>query len=145
MARREYNGFSAAHRTKAGAWFTAQGKPKPTTCKVCLQTKGWRGWHSEDYSEPFGPHIGEHGLCFVCHMMLHCRFRNPEAFEVYRTLIRAGARFAPIFGFPQLAADLLNRDPALWDDSFAVVNEPRDTTWLDTLSLTPIVHPKAPA
>src|ERR1700737_880157 len=39
--------------------------------------------HSENYSEPFGDHIGEHGLCYRCHQMIHNRFRHAETWAIY--------------------------------------------------------------
>ena len=73
-----YNGYSGAQRLKALAWIKkewANGtRPaKPCSCDVCGQTEGLLMWHSEDYSAPFGDNIGRFGLCYTCHMMIHCR------------------------------------------------------------------------
>jgi len=83
-----YNGFSPTQRTKALKWFRQQQKDglkphNPTVCDLCFQDEGIIDWHSEDYSEPFGSHIGEHGVCYICHMMLHCRFKSKQAWDVY--------------------------------------------------------------
>lgn len=53
-------------------------------------------WHSEDYSSPYGPHIGQFGLCYVCHMMIHCRFSAPEAWHRYCDLVAEGNQFGPL-------------------------------------------------
>lgn len=95
-----YNGFSPAQRYKALAYHKAQIKagvkaPKPQRCDGCGTSQGFLAWHSEDYSEPFGPHIGEYGVCYRCHMHIHCRFRNPNAFADYADLILSGKRFMP--------------------------------------------------
>lgn len=83
---KSYNGFTATQRYKALSYHKAQiksgAKPaSPKQCDSCGQTQGLLVWHSEDYSEPFGPHIGEHGLCYVCHMWIHCRFHNRKGWD----------------------------------------------------------------
>lgn len=98
---KDHNGFSGAQRLRALAWFKreiAQGRREaaPKACEACTQTQGVLMFHSEDYSEPFGDHIGRHGLCFRCHMMIHCRFKNPEAWADYKAHVRAGRIFHPI-------------------------------------------------
>ena len=85
---KSYNGFDPKQRYKALAYHKEQiatgNKPaRPECCHACGQTEGVLVWHSEDYSEPFGEHIGEHGLCYVCHMMIHCRFRNRKAWQYH--------------------------------------------------------------
>jgi hypothetical protein len=87
---KDYNGFSAAHRWKALRWFKAQNRPKPSHCHACGQRAGIIDAHSEDYSEPFGDHIGAFWLCYWCHMMVHCRFKSRRAWAVYTALIRQG-------------------------------------------------------
>lgn len=64
-------------------------------CDACGQDAGVIQPHSENYSAPYGDHIGEHGLCFTCHMMIHCRFRSPAAWQAYRAAIREGWIFKP--------------------------------------------------
>jgi len=82
-----YNGFSGEQRERALAWFKAEKRAgrrdDPVRCDACGQGLGLMQAHSEDYSEPFGDHIGRFGLCYACHMMIHCRFRNPAAWESY--------------------------------------------------------------
>jgi hypothetical protein len=60
-------------------------EPRPIRCDACGQTEGPIDAHSEDYSEPFGDHIGEHALCYRCHMAIHTREKNPEAWAIYKT------------------------------------------------------------
>ena len=103
-----YNGFSPAQRMKALGWlkkeYAAGRREPPIACDACGQTKGIIEAHSEDYSEPFGDHIGAYGFCFTCHMMLHCRFRAPDAWSAYCAAVNAGSTFPPFFSrnFPAL-------------------------------------------
>lgn len=89
-----YNGFAPAQRVKALKWlngeYRAGRRTRPTSCEACGQTEGLFQAHSEDYSAPFGDHIGEHDLCYVCHMMIHCRFTANPVWEDYRTKVRSG-------------------------------------------------------
>ena len=89
-----YNGFSGELRQRSWTWAKAEikaGRQAPASkCCACGQTEGPLDYHCEDYSEPFGPHIFEFPMCFVCHMMVHCRFRNTEAWKRYREAIAAG-------------------------------------------------------
>lgn len=92
---KSYNGYTPTQRYKALDYHKQQIKAglkpeKPTHCHGCGQTKGSLSWHSEDYSMPFGEHIGEHGVCYVCHMMIHCRFRNKKAWSQYILNIKDG-------------------------------------------------------
>ncbi len=95
-----YNGFTGSHRMKGYRWlmneYAAGRRHKPTQCDVCGQTQGVIEPHSEDYSEPFGDNIGRWGLCYRCHMMLHCRFRNPEGFRFYCETLAKGLRFGAL-------------------------------------------------
>lgn len=99
---KDYNGFSPKQRVKALNWFKDQiargNKPEqPDFCECCGQRKGKLMWHSEDYSEPFSlKHIGKHGLCYRCHMIIHCRHRNPQAFSAYAMALLAGKQFMPL-------------------------------------------------
>ena len=99
---KDYNGFSAAQRNKAQAWLNSQWRAgklaRPVSCIACTQDRGIIDAHAEDYSEPFaaGKTDGFH-LCFRCHMALHCRFRNPDAFARYADEVYAGTVFAPFF------------------------------------------------
>lgn len=90
--------------------------------------------HSEDYSEPFGDNIGEFGLCYLCHMMIHCRFYNRLAWAAYRDTIRSGKVFPPLSDFMDVKRIYLSQPPTSWPSARAV-RESVDVTWLDTLSL----------
>jgi hypothetical protein len=95
----DYKGFTGQQRNRALRWlnreYAAGRRMRPTSCDGCGQTAGIIEAHSEDYSEPFGDHIGGWGLCYRCHMALHCRFKAPEAWERYKAAIVAGGTFAP--------------------------------------------------
>ncbi len=101
MTTSSYNGFSGAHRDKAQAWlrgeWTSGRLARPSVCCACGQDRGIIDAHAEDYSEPFaaGKTDGFH-LCFTCHMILHCRFRNRENWDRYRAAVRAGGHFAAV-------------------------------------------------
>ncbi len=88
-----YNGFSGKQRLAALKWFRNQQakgmKPhNPSECDICTQTNGALEWHSENYSSPFGKHIGQFGLCYICHMMIHCRYKNQTAWKIYKQAIK---------------------------------------------------------
>lgn len=99
---KSYNGFTAGQRMKAYRWLMAAyadgSRQPPTRCDACEQTEGLIQPHSEDYSAPFGDHIGRYGLCYRCHMMLHCRYSAPLAWRTYVTALALGKRFPPIPG-----------------------------------------------
>jgi len=95
-----YNGFSPTQRTTALRWlngeYAAGRRTRPTSCDVCGQTRGLLQAHSEDYSgPPFGDNIGAFGLCYRCHMIIHCRFGNPWAFERYAQSLELGQVWPP--------------------------------------------------
>jgi hypothetical protein len=97
-----YNGFPGELRQRSWTWAKAEikaGRQAPASkCCACEQIEGPLDYHCEDYSEPFGPHIFEFPMCFVCHMMVHCRFRNTEAWKRYREAIAGGVCYAPAPG-----------------------------------------------
>ncbi len=95
-----YNGFSPARRLRALRWLTAEydagRRTRPTSCDACGQARGLIEAHSEDYGEPFGAHVGRFALCYRCHMLVHCRFRAPAAFEGYVASLELGHVWPPI-------------------------------------------------
>ncbi len=102
-----YNGFSGDQRAAAQRWLNmmiATGRlTRPTICSACGQAEGPIDMHAEDYSLPFA--IGktdEFRICYSCHMAVHCRFRQPVAWDVYRNGVAQGRRY-PAIGrnFPQ--------------------------------------------
>lgn len=101
MAGNPYNGFSWDERMAAFRWLKAEYKAgravRPTVCEACGQDEGVIEAHNEDYSFPYGAHTHGIGLCFRCHMMVHCRFRAPAAWGRYRAAVRAGLRAPPLF------------------------------------------------
>ena len=135
MAANPYNGFTGEQRTKGGNWYNRAKKngtvPQPEQCHACLRISPSVNGHSEDYSEPHGPHIGAHHLCYPCHMAVHCRFRNPAAWLKYRDNIREGAQHHDTRNFKDFIIRFNSRTYTP-----PIVNEPRTSTFLDTLPLT---------
>ncbi len=97
MANKPYNGFSATQRTRGGKWYRQRKMfgviVVADTCCCCSSPIKVAG-HSEDYSEPFGAHIGAFDLCWICHMMIHCRARNPKRWAQYIDELESGLYFA---------------------------------------------------
>lgn len=95
MALRPYNGFTPEQRVAGARWLDAEiaaGRARhPTRCHACgrsdIQVRG----HSEDYSAPYGPHIGQFALCVTCHLVVHMRHRAPSAFAEYARQVANGA------------------------------------------------------
>jgi hypothetical protein len=71
-------------------------------CEACGETRGHLDYHTEDYSKPFGSHIYQYQLCFRCHMMVHSRFRMPEAWARYIDQLEAGAVYEPLWSRKQI-------------------------------------------
>jgi hypothetical protein len=97
-----YNGFAPEQREKAQRRLRAQWESgslaRPSKCCACGQDHGIIDAHAEDYSEPFAAgKTDEFHLCFTCHMMVHCRFRNRAAWDRYRAAIGKGGHFAAVF------------------------------------------------
>ncbi len=98
-----YNGYEPKERYAALAWLKKEWaagtrEQTPKCCDICGQTEGYLAYHSEDYSFPYGDHIGYFGLCYICHMMLHCRFRNPNLMEKYLWALSEKRQYEPIHG-----------------------------------------------
>jgi len=98
-----YNGYEPKQRYKALAWLKkewAKGtrKQTPHECDICTQKDGYLAYHSEDYSFPFGDHIGHFGLCYICHMMLHCRYKSPKVMDTYIEALMQKKCYEPING-----------------------------------------------
>lgn len=95
-----YNGFTPADRSRALRWLNAEyaagRRTRPTRCDACGQMDGLIEPHSEDYSAPYGDNIGAFGLCYRCHMILHCRFNQPVAFQLYVETVLRGVRWPPL-------------------------------------------------
>jgi hypothetical protein len=86
MAKNPYNGFPPDVRSAGGRWYRSMREANRLLVRhrcVCCWSADRVNGHSEDYSTPHGPHIGAFDLCWLCHMMIHCRFRNPKRFDEY--------------------------------------------------------------
>ena len=124
MSGNSYNGFLWPERQRAYGWlkqeWAAGRRPKVgSQCDVCGQTAGYLMAHAEDYSAPYGPHIGQWSLCYWCHMLLHYRFRADEVFASYVAVLEGGERFVNLHG-PQWA-----RCRTTWRDVwFRAANQP---------------------
>ncbi len=124
---KSYNGFTPQQRNAAQSWLNRQWSAgtleRPCKCCACGQTEGIIDAHAEDYSLPFSAgKTDEFHLCFRCHMMVHCRHRNPRAWQRYRDAIAAGQRFAPFLrrNFPGFCAEHLDA----WAPRLDVVGDP---------------------
>jgi hypothetical protein len=122
---KSYNGFPPEQREKAQRWLRAEWASnrlaKPSVCCACGQARGVIDAHAEDYSEPFAAgKTDEFHLCFKCHMMVHCRFRNRAAWVRYREAIAAGGYFAPAMdrNFGNVTSTLLD-GPEGWKRALA--------------------------
>jgi hypothetical protein len=109
-----YNCFDHDQRMKGHRWlqseYAAGRRARPTACDACGQTLGPFDAHSEDYSEPFGDHIGRFALCYRCHMAIHTRHDNPEAWATYKLHVAVGRIFHPIGrNFGRFASENLRR------------------------------------
>jgi hypothetical protein len=98
-----YNGFTGEQRDLAQSWLNAQWRSgalaRPLNCCACGQTAQPIDAHAEDYSEPFRKGLtDEFHLCFICHMMVHCRHRSQEAWCLYRHMVESGGRAIPVGG-----------------------------------------------
>jgi hypothetical protein len=95
-----YNGFSSSQRMAALRWLNAEyaagRRVRPSSCDACGQKRGLFEAHSEDYSgPPYGDNIGAFGLCYRCHMMIHTRFKAPDAWEAYIVTLERGGMYPP--------------------------------------------------
>jgi hypothetical protein len=132
-----YNGFSPEQRWSALAWLKRQGLANPTKCDACGQTEGLLQRHSEDYSSPFGPHIGAISFCHRCHMLVHFRFRSPDAWKDYRLAIADGWCFAPLYRMGPGAA-------LHWSLNNAIRTAPPKVLLLDRIESAGATSPKTP-
>ncbi len=95
---KSYNGYTPQQRNKAQRWLNVQWKngqlDRPKKCCSCSQEDGIIDAHAEDYSEPFCEgKTDQFHLCYICHMMVHCRHKNPVAWGVYIKSLQSGKRF----------------------------------------------------
>ena len=88
-----YNGFSPSQRNKAQKWLNEQWKSgtllRPSKCCACGKAEGIIDAHAEDYSEPFAAgKTDQYHLCRKCHLHVHRRFANPNAWIKYKESIK---------------------------------------------------------
>ena len=142
-----YNGFSPEQREASMHWMNAailrrEVRAYPGECSQCGQREGQLSYHTEDYSWPFGPHVVEHHLCAVCHLLLHARFTRPARWTAYLALLRDGCRAAPVRDFRAAWTATTT-----WTRGGAFATEDADgvrlAPFLHGLSATPVVHPNA--
>ena len=132
-----YNGFKPTERMKALRWYKGEvaggRRSDPVKCDCCGQTKGIIEAHSEDYSELFGDHIGKYGLCYRCHMIIHCRFKNSSAWQVYRGQVLSGVQFEPMYArdFQRFVRDHLENP--IWPVKYIVLGQPIRSSLLASL------------
>ena len=98
-----YNGYEPKERYAALAWLKKEWaagtrEKTPSSCDICTQQDGYLAYHSEDYSFPYGDHIGRFGLCYICHMMLHCRYKSPIIMKMYIEALEENKCYEPIHG-----------------------------------------------
>jgi hypothetical protein len=94
----------------------AAGTPRPAKCIACGQDAGVIDAHAEDYSLPFAlGKTDEFHLCFTCHMMVHCRFKNPHAWDRYGAIVMDGGYYLPFLtrNFPVFAQRHLPRQDSM--------------------------------
>ena len=95
-----YNGFTPEQRLAAfeitkAAWRSGEATP-PRACEDCGQTEGRIEAHDEDYDQP----LRYYEVCYTCHMMIHCRYRDPFRWGQYIAMVADGARFRRARGWP---------------------------------------------
>jgi hypothetical protein len=121
---KSYNGFNGEQRARAQSWLNAQWRSgalaRPVACVACGQIAQPIDAHAEDYSEPFRKGVTDaFHVCFICHMMVHSRHRNQEAWPIYRDMVESGGRAIPVGGrhFPAFRQKFLTGKitPALFD------------------------------
>src|ERR1700722_15104104 len=100
---KSYNDFSGEQRGRAQSWLNAQWRSgaiaRPVACCAWGQAAQPIDAHAEDYSEPFRKDVTDaFHLCFICHMMVHCRHRSQEAWLLYRHMVESGGRAIPVGG-----------------------------------------------
>jgi hypothetical protein len=139
MTANPYNEFTGAERMKAYRWWKRQEAlglvAKPTVCDLCEQTEGQIEGHSEDYSEPYGENIGRWGLCYRCHMMLHCRRKAPEAWARYARMICQGYQWPPTGRAWGRVTALLRGDAGAWEEARITNVNGRDPQLLRELAV----------
>lgn len=134
-----YNGFPPEQRNRAQAWLNQAWRSgllvRPRVCCACGQDRGIIDAHAEDYSEPFGPHLQQFPLCYRCHMLLHCRFRNEGNWNTYRQIVADGFQLEPMFtrNWEQFKREMLAPDAPMHWPRIAQKGEPPQEKVLDQI------------
>ena len=99
---KSYNGFTPKQRL-AGDKIIKKAiedgilmKLSDCKCKFCGQDKGIRHYHCEDYS-PENILNDAIPVCWLCHMMIHSRFKHPKSYVKYFREIKKGKRYSPTY------------------------------------------------
>ena len=97
---KSYNGFTPEQRMEGDRIIKqaiAEGKLEPAKeCRVCGQRDGILHIHAEDY-RPDKILKNCRCLCWRCHMILHSRYRNRDAFLTYFREVREGKKFLAVY------------------------------------------------
>lgn len=128
-----YNGATLHHRGLAtpvqAAAFAMGRPPKPTECGWC-GSQDFVVAHTEDYDHP----LAYLALCYPCHHALHLRYRDPEWWAMWQTMVLGGYRPPPCrYNWRQFRRDHWNHDPANWPGE---VLDERPDTWLTRIDGT---------
>jgi hypothetical protein len=95
-----YNGFSPDERLAKGTAAVEHMLQLLTRAAFCIACGGDSGpvdLHAEDYSQPiYWEPRWRLPLCYRCHMIVHCRHRNPQGFDAYRAELREGRRWPTV-------------------------------------------------
>lgn len=95
-----YNGFTPQQRYEGDRIIKKainNGQlEQPTKCRVCGQTEGILHYHAEDY-RPSKILKNCRCLCWRCHMILHSRYRNRDAFNKYFNEVLGGKKYPPVY------------------------------------------------
>lgn len=129
-----YNGFSPDARTAAfqitkAAW-AAGDLPRPSKCESCDRTDGRMESHDEDYDRP----LDYYEVCYTCHMMIHCRYRDPFRWGQYIALLADGARFVKATGWPDFRERFLAGELTAQIDFMGDPRGPRFVHYLPILN-----------
>src|SRR5579862_5070813 len=112
---REYKSARAAGRLQP-----------PGPCEICGQTLGTMH-HAEDYGPTLEAYFAAlHSVCGRCHAMLHCRFRFPGQWSVYKHKCRTEGPQPLVASMGEVYYRLTRDIPP--------VKHPEGNTWWEVLS-----------
>ena len=134
-----YNGFTPRQRAVGGnevnRAFLMGEVDRPTICEACAASvPGAKVMaHNENYDTP----LDFFSVCYVCHMMIHCRFRAKDRWQEYLDALRGGAVMAQAFDWLSFRRWYL-QGPL--EDRIIGQVAPRAESFLDLLPTEPIDH-----